>query len=82
MTRSASLESTTQKRGSQVPSRTHREETSEEERDSYLVHRITFFPLAVREMFLAQTGRSGEGAEETGRERDGEEAKDNCVTVE
>lgn len=34
----------------------------------YLVHRITFSPLAVREMFLAQTGRSGGGLGRGGAE--------------
>lgn len=35
----------------------------------YLVHRITFSPLAVRDIFLAQTGRSGGGrGEDTGRQ--------------
>lgn len=41
--------------------------------DRYLVHRITFSPLAVRDIFLAQTGGSGGGrGEDTGRQKEGE----------
>lgn len=56
--------------------------------DMYLVHRITFSPLAVREIFLAQTGgsggglgRRGGGGEDTGRQRE-EEVKAVCTIVE
>lgn len=36
----------------------------------YLVQRMTFSPLAVREMFLAQTGRSGGGLGRGGAEKE------------
>ncbi|TNN37689.1 hypothetical protein EYF80_052139 [Liparis tanakae] len=93
MTRSASLE--TNDNGyiqppDAPPTRGGGGQSKEEaQQEVYLVHRMTFSPLAVREMFLAQTVRSGGGLgrggaeeEQTGAEEEEEEGTEVEVKME
>lgn len=55
-------------------------EEQEEQEEEHLVHRMTFCPLGVREMFLAQTGKSGGGPGRGGRGAEEVEVGGSCAS--
>lgn len=58
------------------------EQQKVQQQEEYLVHRMTFSPLAVREMFLAQTGGSGGGLGRGGAEEEVEREEATEVKME